>query len=279
MTDCVSEPEPSNALATIPRTNGIPEEDTSSEPDPQLRRRTGSTTPAPTRHTALNQIQSPSTQLLGSPTKRWDSLTDDAIPLPPSPAVVADLVEASTENLRARISTYTHEHLTAAITRRVRSTQQSLGNVVSVAVLVHLFELGTLVCKLMPASYPVTIPPIAHLHTEPVVVNFPDLFTLLEGDHFWNPIATWALVSIGVPVTVGFFFNLTRNPTAKTGYVCDPLTFALAKGILGWILFYKRTFSTEGLGVVEEAIGREVLVLMGSMVVGLVGLWEGLMTR
>jgi len=37
--------------------------------------------------------------------------------------------------------------------------------------------------------------------------------------------------------------------------------------------------STEGLKTVEEAVGREVLVLVGSMVVGLVGLWEGLMTQ
>lgn len=112
--------------------------------------------------------------------------------------------------------------------------------------------------------------------------KLPDLFTVLEGSRFWGPVSAWAIASVLVPGLVGYFVNLTRSPTARNvrgGYICDPLTFALAKGILGWILFYRRTVSTEGLKTVEEAVGREVLVLVGSMVVGLVGLWEGLMTQ
>jgi len=161
----------------------------------------------------------------------------------------------------------------------VQSTQQSLSNVVSVAVLVHLVELGALVYRLIPATYPVTIPPVAS--PSPITVNLPDLFAVLEG-RFWVPVLTWIVVSVLIPGLVGYFVNLTRSPTAlkaSGGYVCDPLTFALAKGLLGWILFYRRTVDSEGLKVVEGAVGKEVLVLVGTIVIGLVGLWEGLMTR
>lgn len=220
-------------------------------------------------------MQSPSAQLLAEP----ETPAPHTTTLPPSPAVVADLVEASTEDIRARISIYLHERLTPAVTRRVQSTQQSLSNVVSVAVLVHVVELGALVYRLIPATYPVTLPPIAS--PSPITVNLPDLFAVLEG-RFWIPVLTWAVVSVLIPGLVGYFVNLTRSPTAlkaSGGYACDPLTFALAKGLLGWILFYRRTINSEGLKVVEEAVGKEVLVLVGSIVVGLVGLWEGLMTR
>ncbi|RPB28948.1 hypothetical protein L211DRAFT_249550 [Terfezia boudieri ATCC MYA-4762] len=272
-----SEPEPTVAVVPTTHINGIPEEHTS-EPDPQLRRRTGSTTPGPTRRSAriiLNHMQSPSAQLLGEP----ETPASHTIPLPPSPAVVADLVEASTQDIRARISIYLHEHLTPVVTRRLQSTQQSLSNVVSVAVLVHAVELGALVYRLIPATYPVTVPPVASLN--PIAVNLPDLFAVLES-RFWVPVLTWVVVSVLIPGLVGYFVNLTRGPTALNasgGYVCDPLTFALAKGLLGWILFCQRTVNFEGLRVVEEAVGKEVLAFVGSIVVGLVGLWEGLMSR
>lgn len=142
-----------------------------------------------------------------------------------------------------------------------------------------MVELGALVYSLIPATYPVTIPPVAS--PSPITVNLPDLFTVLEG-RFWLPVLTWVVVSVLIPGLVGYFVNLTRSPAARKasgGYVCDPLIFALAKGLLGWILFYRRTVKSEALKVVEDAVGREVLVLVGSMVVGLVGLWEGLMTR
>lgn len=267
------EPEPTIAVVTTTHINGIPEEDTS-EPDPQLHQRTGSTTPTLT-HRSARHPQSPSAQLLAEP----ETPAQHTIPLPPSPSVVADLVEASAEDIRARISTYLHEYLTPAVTRRVQLTRQSLSNVVSVAVLVHVVELGALVYRLIPATYPVTIPPVAS--PSPITVNLPDLFAVLEG-RFWVPVLTWVVVSVLIPGLVGYFVNLTRSPTARkasNGYVCDPLTFALAKGLLGWTLFYQRTVNSEGLKVVEEAVGKEVLVLVGSIVVGLVGLWEGLMTR
>ena len=55
----------------------------------------------------------------------------------------------------------------------------------------------------------------------------------------------------------------------------DPLVFAVAKAVVGWAVWYRGVVGGEGLGTVEGAVGREVLVVVGSAVVGGVGVEFG----
>ena len=80
-----------------------------------------------------------------------------------------------------------------------------------------------------------------------------------------------------IPVFAGYFVNLTRRG-GRGGYVVDPVVFALAKGLVGWTVWYRRIAGERGkLAVVEGAIGKEVMVIVGSAVLGLISLWEAVL--
>ena len=300
-----SEPEPiSTSTGTSVLINGIPEDKDEDEDegedkvltnhednDSRSRRHTASSTPhpstpAPIRRSArISNILSPSTQLL--PPLLDSPIQQISTPLPPSTEAVVTLSERVIEAFRTPAS-YLNNHLAPTIRTHIQSTQQTLSNVISVAVLVHLFEFVFLIRTLIPTSYPVTIPALNAgadriITTEPVTFTLPDLFRVLEGRRFWIPVLTWAVVSVVLPGLVGYFVNLTKGPMSRMrsggAYVCDPLTFALAKGILGWIVWYRGWVQSESLKTVENAVGKEVLVLVNSAVVGLVALWEGLVAR
>ncbi|KAF8457626.1 hypothetical protein BDZ91DRAFT_767235 [Kalaharituber pfeilii] len=300
-----AEPEPfSTATATSTAAiNGMPESDdasTEQKPiDSTVRTRTGSLTPQPPPSPRARRSNRITKAAIAEPTGSSSAVAlpqtpaPNTIPLPPSPAQVATLIESRTNDLRTHISSYIHSHLTPTITTRIKFTQKILSNVISIAVLVHVFELVSLVRTLIPATYLVTIPPLTGGEQVPITLTsksttfkLPDLFILLEGGRFWIPVLTWALVSVIVPGLVGYFVNMTKGgaPAGRKqahvgGYVCDPLTFALAKGLLGWAVWYRKVWQTEALGTVETAVGKEVLVLVGSGVVGVMGMWEGVMAR
>ncbi|TVY78335.1 hypothetical protein LSUE1_G003959 [Lachnellula suecica] len=160
------------------------------------------------------------------------------VPLPPSPAVVADVIDRNTVAIRTKLSDFYDE---SGIVETAQATRANLSSLTAIQGLIVLFELYNLRPELLPNRYAFTIPAIATLGTGPWPVKIPDLFLLLTSS-FWGPATLWAFSSFLIPLTAAYFFNLTGKPRARSihnsyTYSFDPLTFNIAKALLTYVIF------------------------------------------
>jgi hypothetical protein len=162
-----------------------------------------------------------------------------SVPLPPSPAVVADAIDRRTVALRTKVSEIYEE---SGVTETVQATRENLSSLTAIQSLIVLFELYHLRPELLPNRYAFTIPAIALLNTSPYSVKIPDLFLLLTSS-FWGPATLWAFSSFLIPLAAAYFFNLTSKPRTRSShashfnYSFDPLTFNIAKAVLTYVIF------------------------------------------
>jgi hypothetical protein len=162
-----------------------------------------------------------------------------SVPLPPSPAVVADAIDRRTQALRTRVS---KAYKQSGLTETAEATRETLSTVVAVQVLIFTFELYNLRKELLADRYAFTIPSIALLGTGPYDVEIPDLFLLLTSS-FWGPATLWAFTSFIVPLVSAYFFNLTAKPSRTRShsthftYAFDPLTFSIVKALLTFVVY------------------------------------------
>ncbi|KAM7223407.1 hypothetical protein V8F06_001284 [Rhypophila decipiens] len=167
------------------------------------------------------------------------------IPLPATPADVAQAVDRGTVAVRERVASIYQE---SGITERTQVTRENLSTVQSILFFISVFELYFLRPSLLPNKLAFTIPAIQALNTNPWDVYLPDLFHLLTSD-FWSLALTWTFTSFAFPALIGYFFNLSagnsttggsgkgRHRAGYTEYVIDPLTFSLAKGIVTYVVY------------------------------------------
>lgn len=161
------------------------------------------------------------------------------MPLPPSPAVVAEAIDRRTQVLRSKVSDAFED---SGLVERAHATRESLSTVVSVESLIVLFELYFLRPELLADRYAFTIPAIALLKTPDYAVKIPDLFLLLTAS-FWGPALLWAFTTFFIPLTASYFVNLTSKPRSRSShaasftYAFDPLTFNVVKALLTYVVF------------------------------------------
>lgn len=186
-----------------------------------------------------------------------------SVPLPPSPSVVADVIDRRTAVVRRRIS---RAYEDSGMLETAQTAREQLSSVVSVEALIVAFEAWCLRGELLADRYAFTVPAIPLLKTHAHAVHIPDLFLLLTSS-FWGPATLWAITSFIVPLLAAYFFNLTSKPrtgrahTQHFNYTFDPLTFNVVKGLLTYVV-YQQDY-TFGGWVDLESVARINSALVG----------------
>ncbi|KAI9756550.1 MAG: hypothetical protein M4579_003809 [Chaenotheca gracillima] len=198
-----------------------------------------------------------------------------SVPLPPSPAVVADAIDRRTAVIRSKVSDAWDD---SGVTKRAEGIRDALSSVVSIEAATLAIEAIGLRPEILPLRYAFTIPPLALLKTAAWPVALPDFFLILTSS-FWAPLTLWITTSLTVPLIFAYFFNLTRqgksghagtrSRSANTGYEFDPLTFNVAKALIA-ILVYSQDVKFGGL-IGNESVER----IRGSVPGGIQGILLG----
>ncbi len=224
-------------------------------------------------------------------TPRQSLLLSNAIPLPPSPAVVADVIDNRTAEIRSRMGDVWED---AGLRERAEGVRDYLSSVVSIETAILAIEANGLRSEVLPLRYAFTMPVIQGLTSSAMAVHLPDLFVLLTST-FWSPITLWATTSILAPLLFGYFFNLTlrarqahasqrpHHPHQPTHRV-DPLTFNLAKALISYLVYSQRLrlglFAEETIDRTQAAIPGGVQgLLIGAAIGGLTSVYEAILKK
>ncbi|KFZ17158.1 hypothetical protein V502_04723 [Pseudogymnoascus sp. VKM F-4520 (FW-2644)] len=160
-----------------------------------------------------------------------------SVPLPPSPSVVADVLERRSAALVAHV---TEIASSTGATEAVESARASLSSLLSIETIILFFEAANLRSEILPDRYAFSIPSLPILNTKQYPVALPDLFLLLTSS-FWQPFTLWLATALVVPLAFAYFFNLTARPRSRGAqrfeYQFDPLTFNVAKAIITYAVF------------------------------------------
>ncbi|KAM0808977.1 hypothetical protein AB5N19_09320 [Seiridium cardinale] len=234
------------------------------------------------------QPTSTSTALMQTPGRALSLAS--RIPLPATPADVAQAVDRSTIALRNRASSIYKE---SGITEATHATRENLSTVSSILFIVSVFELWFLRPEVLPDRYAFTIPAIHFLGTNDHPVQVPDLFLLLTSS-FWSPTLLWLLTSTLLPTAAGYFFNLsiahqsgrrTRSSSQNADYVVDPLTFSIVKALISFVVYGQGV--TFGGWIGEESIARVTSalyggykgILTGTAITGLLSIYDAVLKK
>ncbi|PWW76402.1 hypothetical protein C7212DRAFT_351514 [Tuber magnatum] len=214
------------------------------------------------------------------------------VPLPPTPAAIADAIESGTNAIRESAKKAVEK---VAIREKAISLRDRLSNVVSVNAVSLAYEAIILLYHLIPFTYTAKIPTIPIIENSPKLFLLPDLFVLLTAG-FWGPFATWLATAIFIPLANAYFFNLTATAaaTARSSsktvmyrsaeeYKADPLAFAVTKALIAYLVHYKGLefmglFNPRNLAIVGGSVGRETQ-LIGAAIAGLAALWDSILKR
>ncbi|KAI9668945.1 MAG: hypothetical protein M1817_005168 [Caeruleum heppii] len=213
------------------------------------------------------------------------------VPLPPSPAVVADAIDRRTAVLRSKMSDVWDHY---GVVERAEDLRESLSSVASIETIVLAVEAFGLRSEVLPLRYAFTIPAVATLRTSDVNVFLPDMFFLLTAS-FWSPFTLWFLTSIAVPLLFAYFFNLTlkhksthghaRAQLTKASHVFDPLTFNLAKALTAFLVYSQEVkfgglLGYETVDRVRQAIpGGTEGILIGAAVGAVTSLYDAALKK
>ncbi|POR34625.1 Cytochrome P450, partial [Tolypocladium paradoxum] len=213
------------------------------------------------------------------------------IPLPATPADVANAVDRSTVAMRKRVSSIYQD---SGITEVSHATREALSTVTSVLFCVSAFELCYIRPEILANRYAFTVPAVALLGSPDYPVYLPDMFLLLSAS-FWSPALTWAFTSLVLPSLFGYFFNLgattaagprTRSKAAQPAdNVVDPLTFSIVKALVAYVVYGQGvTFggllnetSVERLN--SAVYGGYRGVLVGTAITGIVSMYDAVLRK
>lgn len=203
------------------------------------------------------------------------------MPLPPSPAMVADEIETRANAIIASARKAVEK---AEIHEKATGLRDRLSNVISVNATSLSLEAILLLVSIIPVTYQITLPAITAVGAPAVTYILPDLFVILTAA-FWAPFLTWLVTALVLPIGNGLLFNLVSASVAKDGaeHPVDPLTYAVTRALLTYLVHYKG-FSFWGLlgekavAIVGTSVGRE-LQLVGAGIGGIAAIWEGILRR
>ncbi|KAI0892190.1 hypothetical protein F4806DRAFT_248334 [Annulohypoxylon nitens] len=211
------------------------------------------------------------------------------IPLPATPADVAEAVDRSTIAVKARVATLYRE---SGITEATQATRESLSTVTSVLFAISAFELYFLRPEILADRYAFTIPAVAFLGTKDFPVFVPDMFLLLTSS-FWSPALLWAFTSAVLPSLAGYFVNLSvsshhgRVGRRSHAYdpVVDPLSFSIAKALISYVVYHQGL--TFGGWIDETSIARINTaiyggykgILTGTAITGILSIYDAVLKK
>lgn len=209
------------------------------------------------------------------------------IPLPATPADVAQAVDRGTLAVRSRVASL---YADSGITDATSSARASLSTVPAVLLTVAAFELYHLRAEVLSDRYAFTLPALPPLTHRDLPVHVPDMFLLLTGS-FWAPALLWLATSFLVPAATGYFYNLSavreprRGRRAGPEYTVDPLTFSVAKALVSYVVYAQ---GVSLCGLVDEASVERINgavyggwrgVLVGCAITGLTSLYDAILRK
>jgi hypothetical protein len=181
------------------------------------------------------------------------------LPGPPSPSVVADVVEQEARRISAEVHSF---YGRTGVSEGIAYLRETCSSVLAVQTTFLLFEAYALQRHLMPWNYAFDLPGVAALGLSPTAVFLPDLFVILTG-YYWSATLTWAATSLLVPALFGYFYNLTLREVRRSGggetttvakYTTDPLSFNVVKALATWLVYVQGI----SFGVIAPAVAERV---------------------
>ena len=212
------------------------------------------------------------------------------IPLPATPADVANAVDRSAVAVRTRVLSLYKE---SGTTEAIHATRESLSTISSVLLAINAFELYFLRPEILADRYAFTIPAVSFLGTHDYPVFVPDMFLLLTSS-FWSPALLWAFTSVVLPSIVGYFVNLTtgshhgrvtRRTVAAPDHLVDPLTFSIVKAVISFVVYGQGvTFGgwlpPQSIERINGAVyGGYKGVLAGTAITGLLSVYDAILKK
>ncbi|KAK4553987.1 hypothetical protein LTR86_008828 [Recurvomyces mirabilis] len=211
------------------------------------------------------------------------SSTQQRLPIPASPADVANLAEYETTQLYAGLNDL---YSVSGIPETIDYIRETCSSVTGIQTSIQLLEALSLQRAVLPWLY------LTELNTNvrglggPVLkLYYPDLFALLSST-FWAPTLFYATTAILLPSLFAYFFNLTLRDIKRHGarvtvarYTLDPLIFNIVKAVLTYVVYAQgfggQVVGRENVGVVENAMwGGWQGMLVGNFVVMIASLYE-----
>ncbi|KAI1462626.1 hypothetical protein F4805DRAFT_3919 [Annulohypoxylon moriforme] len=262
------------------------------EPErPKTVRRRATKAPEEIAPVPVDSDDEPSTAVARTPARTPSRALSLAsrIPLPATPADVAEAVDRSTIAVKTRITTLYRE---SGITEATHATRDSLSTVTSVLFAISAFELYFLRPEILADRYAFTIPAVAFLGTKDFPVFVPDMFLLLTSS-FWSPALLWAFTSAILPSIAGYFVNLSvSSHHGRVGRrshandpVVDPLSFSIAKALISYVVYHQGL--TFGGWIDETSIARINTaiyggykgILTGTAITGILSIYDAVLKK
>ncbi|ODM20075.1 hypothetical protein SI65_05061 [Aspergillus cristatus] len=209
------------------------------------------------------------------------------VELPPSPAVVTDVIDRQTAAWGKSINETWNS---SGVIERSKALRSLLSSVKAIETLVLLLEGSGIIRQIWPLRYLTTVPAIEAIHTPEFTLKVPDFFILVDGA-FWAPFSLWLLTSVFLPLGAAYFFNLkatstdtTRNSSSqKTNF--DPLSFNIARALVAYLVYAKHfsfwdLYSGFTIDKVNASVPGEWTGMLTGTAIGLVGtLYEAILQK
>ncbi|PYH88696.1 hypothetical protein BO71DRAFT_413900 [Aspergillus ellipticus CBS 707.79] len=212
--------------------------------------------------------------------------------LPPSPAVVTDAIDRQTAVWGKVIS---EAWSGSGVQERSDSLRSNLSSVKSVSVLLVVLEAISLVRVLFPLRFVATLD-LKTAYIPAVPLKVPDVFVLVESA-FWAPLSLWLLTNLALPLTVGYFFNISLQSARPSGPASntrrsraihtsfDPLSYHIAKALVTYVVYgsgftFWNVYAPNTLEIVDKAVlGRWPGTLTGSAIGVIATLYEAILRK
>lgn len=240
-----------------------------------------------TSHREESEPQTPG-QVVGVQPPTMSSLVSE---LPPSPAVVTDVIDRQTAAWGKSVSELWSE---TGVHERTESLRSNLSSVKAFGTLILSVEALNVLRAVVPWNYVGTVPMPPWTHLSDLKIAIPDIFILVEG-HFWAVVSLWALISAALPFTVAYFFNLSlqaaqagsqvRRGRAGVHASFDPLSFYIAKAVITYLVYTEQfTFwgAYQGLTIdrLEGSVPWGLNGALAGSAIGVIGtLYEAILRK
>ncbi|KAK3670850.1 hypothetical protein LTR78_009294 [Recurvomyces mirabilis] len=241
-----------------------------------------STTTTTTTTDLTSSTRAPAKRTPGRPLRPSST---QRLPVPASPADVANLAEYETTQLYAGLNDL---YSVSGVPETIDYIRETCSSVSGIQTSIQLLEALCLQRAVLPWLYLTELnSTIRRLGLGGPVVKlyYPDLFALLSST-FWAPTLIYATTAIFLPSLFAYFFNLTLRDIKRHGarvtvarYTLDPLTFNIVKAVLTYVVYARgvggQIVGEGNVGVVENAmVGGYQGMLVGNFVVMIASLYE-----
>ncbi|KAL9622810.1 MAG: hypothetical protein Q9160_002929 [Pyrenula sp. 1 TL-2023] len=219
------------------------------------------------------------------------AISQRAMRLPPSPAVISDTIERKADQIKASIGTIYDK---SGIPERNEATREFLSRSLVIHWIPVFVEIWALRSQILPSKLAGTIPSFHYIKTPEIDVSVPDLFLLLT-QRFWAPASLWTATSLVVPLTVAYFFNLslytqpsgrsTRRSSSASAKQYDPIVYSITKALVSYLVYAQHwvpfgMFQNHTISTVNESVyGGYQGLITAAAVSGIVSLYDTILSK